>query len=129
MSALRTLRQLHRRHLTMVRWMLLLVLAMVTSSTMPRWVTHAHDGNQASGFILTADRTIDYHDAHADDANTASSDALHTHAHYLAGAAFTLPALFGPLPPLNLSGSHCPPWRNALTPQGLLATLHRPPIA
>ena len=129
MSALRTIRRLHRRHLTMVRGMLLLMLAVVTLSTMPRWVTHAHGGNQASGFILTADRTIDHHDASGDDASTASSDASHTHAHYLAGAAYTLPTLFGHLHQLNLSGHHSPPWRNALTPQGLLATLHRPPIA
>jgi len=129
MSALRTIRRLHRRHLTMVRWMLLLMLAIVTTSTMPRWVIHAHDGNQASGFLLTADQTIDRHVANADAADMAPSDVSQTHVHYLAGAAFTLPALFGPLHQLNLAGDHCPPWRNVLTPQGLLATLHRPPIA
>ena len=129
MSALRTIRRLHRRHLTMVRWMLLLVLAIVTLSTMPRWVVHAHDGNQASGFLLTADQTVEHHVVNSDVPDKAPSDVSHTHVHYLAGAAFTLPALFGQLHQLNPAGNHCPPWRNALTPQGLLATLHRPPIA
>ena len=129
MSALRTIRRLHHRHLTMMRWMLLLALAIVTWSTMPRWVVHAHGGNQASGFLLTADQTVEHDVAHADVPDEAPSDVSHTHAHYLAGAAFALPALFGHLQQRNLSGDHCPPWRNALTPQGLLATLHRPPIA
>jgi len=113
----------------MVRWMLLLVLAIVTLSTMPRWVVHAHDGNQASGFLLTADQTVEHHVVNSDVPDKAPSDVSHTHVHYLAGAAFMLPALFGQLHQLNPAGNHCPPWRNALTPQGLLATPHRPPIA
>ncbi|MHB1272536.1 MAG: hypothetical protein ACYCZD_07140 [Rhodanobacter sp.] len=109
--------------------MLLLVLTIVTLSTMPRWAVHSHDGNQASGFVLTADQTIEHHVANADVPDKAPSDVSHTHVHYLTGADFTLPALFADVHQLNLSGNHCPPWRNALTPQGLLATLHRPPIA
>jgi len=125
MPSLLAIRQLHRRHHKVARWLVLALLAVVTLSTMPRWVTHAHDRHQASGFVFLADQSIDQHDA---EANATSPDAAHSHAHFLAGAAFTLPAQFNHVRQLNLPGNRVPAWRNALMPQGQLTTLHRPPI-
>ncbi len=128
MSALPAIRLLRRRHPRLVAVVLGAILAMVTLSTMPRWLTHAHGEHAAAAMVLSAAQALDHHDTDTDAAGTTSVDDAHTHAHYLAGTAFTLPALLDSLP-LHLPGSHCPPWRGAGAPPLLLATPHRPPIA
>jgi len=91
MYSLRTLRHLHRRHLTVVRWMTLALLFMLTASTMPHWLPHAHHDDRESAFLLSSDLTGDLHvKAVAEGLPTADSEDAHLH--YLAGAAFNLPA-------------------------------------
>lgn len=105
-----------------------LILAMVSLSTMPRWLTHAHGEHAAAAMVLSATQALDHHDIDTDTAAGTSVDEAHTHAHFLAGTAYTLPALIDSLP-LHLPGSACPPGRRAGAPPRLLATPHRPPIA
>ncbi|MGA0585950.1 hypothetical protein ACO2Q2_02255 [Dyella sp. KRB-257] len=128
MPSLPAIRLLRRRH---PRWMaavLALVLTMVTLSTMPRWLTHAHGEHATATMVLGVAQALDHHDVDSGVAAGASVDEEHAHAHYLAGTAFTLPALIDSLP-LHLPGSTCPPGRRASAPPRLLATPHRPPIA
>lgn len=128
MHALPAIRLLQRRHPRMVAVVLGLVLAMVTLSGTPRWLTHAHGDHAAAAAVLSAAQTLDHHDFDSDEGGTASVDDAHTHAHYLAGTAVTLPASLDSLP-LHLPGSACPPARHASAPPLRLAAPHRPPIA
>ncbi len=128
MYSLRTLRHLHRRHLTVVRWMTLALLFMLTASTMPRWLPHAHHDGRESAFMLSSDLIGDLHvKAAAEGLPTADSEDAHLH--YLAGAAFNLPGLMAELHHPALPDNLCPPWLYRHVPQGSPAMPHRPPIA
>ena len=128
MYSLRTLRHLHRRHLTVVRWMTLALLFMLTASTMPRWLPHAHHDGRESAFMLSSDLLGDLH-VKAPSEGLPASDSADAHLHYLAAAAFDLPGLIAELRHPALPDSLCPPWPYRHVPQRSPAAPDRPPIA
>ena len=128
MISLRTLRHLHRRHLTLVRWMTLALLFMLTASTMPRWMEHAHHDDRESTFMLSSDLLGDLH-VKASPVGVPATDSADVHLHYLAAAAFDLPGLMAELRHPALRDSLCPPWLYRHVPQGSPAMPDRPPIA
>ena len=128
MISLRTLRHLHRRHLTLVRWMTLALLFMLTASTMPRWMEHAHHDGRESAFMLSSDLTGDLHVKASPD-GVPATDSADAHLHYLAAAAFDLPGLIAELRHPALPDSLCPPWLYRHVPQRSPAMPDRPPIA
>ena len=112
----------------MVRAVLLFALAMVLSALMPRWITHGHDDAHAAVHAIAVDAAADHHHADgADEPMVSLPDGSHVHAHYLAGAAATLPkivvALCAPV-----QADVCTPWQDASAPDGSPTRLHRPPI-
>jgi hypothetical protein len=131
MSAIHTIRRLQRRHPIALRGMLLLLLAVMTFTSMPKWVAHSHDRAHETIPALTADVSADHHHDGLDDADEPDSsfpDPTHAHVHYLSGAVATLPATFADLCQLAVAGGTCPPGRDASTSDGPLTPLHRPPI-
>lgn len=112
----------------MVRTVLLFALVMVLSALMPRWITHGHDGAHTAVHAIAADAVADHHHADGDGEPVVPlPDGSHAHAHYLAGAAATLPQAVVALCAL-VQANACPPWQDASAPDGLLTRLHRPPI-
>lgn len=112
----------------MVRTVLLFALVMVLSALMPRWITHGHDDAHTAVHAIAADADADHH--HADGGGEPMvplPDGSHVHAHYLAGAAATLPQVVVALRAL-VQADACTPWPDASAPDGSLTRLHRPPI-
>lgn len=108
--------------------MTLALLFMLTASTMPRWLEHAHHDGRESAFMLSSDLTGDLH-VKAPSEDLTASDTEDAHLHYLAGAALNLPGLFAELQHPALPDSLCPPWLYRHVPQDSPAMPHRPPIA
>jgi hypothetical protein len=128
MPAFRTLRRLPQRHPVVVRGMLLLLLAIVSFASMPKWIVHDHDGAHATTPALLIDASADHHHDDADESIVPLPDGSHVHAHYLGGATATLPATLAGLCQLAVPGDACPPWGDASISDGSLTRLHRPPI-
>jgi hypothetical protein len=131
MPILRAIRRLQHRHSTLVGGAMLLFLLMMSFASMPKWVAHSHDHAHEINPALFAEVPANHHHDGLDDADepdTSFPDPEHAHAHYLAGAAATLPATFADLCQLAAPGGACPPGRDASTSDGPLTPLHRPPI-
>jgi len=131
MPTLSAIRRLQHRHALVVRGALLCLLAIMTLASMPKWVAHSHDRAHETVPALTADVPVDHHHDHLDEADepaTSFPDAPHTHVHYLAGVAATLPATLADLCQLAIPGGTCPTGRDASASDGPLTPLHRPPI-
>jgi hypothetical protein len=128
MSAFRTLRRLPQHHPVVVRGVLLLLLAIVTFASMPKWIVHGHDGAHETTPSLAIDVPGDHHHDDAGEPIVPLPDGSHVHAHYLGGATATLPATLAGLCQLAVPGDACPPWQDASTSDGPLTRLHRPPI-
>ena len=131
MLTLRTIGRLQHRRSTLVRGAMLFLLAMVTVASMPKWVTHSHDRVHDTALALTADVAANHHHDGLDDADEPDSyfpDPTHSHVHYVAGAAVTLPATFAELCQFAVLGDACPVGRAASTSLSPLTRLHRPPI-
>lgn len=129
MPAFRTLRRLPQHHPVVVRGVLLLVLAIVTFASMPRWIVHGHDGAHETAPSLTIGVSGDHHHGDAGEPIVPLPDGSHVHAHYLGGATATLPATLAGLCQMAAPGDACPPWQDASASDGPLTRLHRPPIA
>ena len=128
MPVLRTLRRLPQHHPAVVRGVLLLLLAIVTFTSMPKWIVHSHGGAHETAPSLAIGVPADHHQNDADEPIVPLPDGSHVHAHYLAGATATLPMTLAGLCLLAAPDDACPSWRDASTPDGSLTHPHRPPI-
>lgn len=132
MSALRTIRRLHRRHPVALRGALLLLLAVVTFASMPKWLVHSHAGAHETLSLFTDDAPAEhYHDAAdvEDVADVTLPDVPHRHVHYLAGTAATLPSMWLDLFHPVFQREGCPVWSGESAPDSPRVPLYRPPIA
>jgi hypothetical protein len=129
MPAFRTLRRLPQRHPVVVRGVLLLLLAIVTFASTPKWIVRDHGGAHEAAPVLAIGASTDHHHDDAGEPIVPLPDGSHVHAYYLAGVTATLPVALAGLCQLAAQGDACPPWRDASTPDGSLTRPHRPPIA
>ena len=128
MPAFRALRRLPQRRPVAVRGVLLFVLAIMIFVSMPKWIEHGHDDAHQTASSLAVGVPDKHHHDVADEPIVPLPDGSHVHAHYVAGAAATLPAtLVGVCQP-SAPGDACPPWLDVSTSDGALTRLHRPPI-
>ena len=128
MQTFPAIRLVHRRHPIAVRGMLLLLLAMVTFATMPKWVAHSHGAGHNVAVALTVVASADPQHDDGDEPVPFSAETAHAHVHYLGGVAVTLPAALVDVCPPAAIGGCCPPWHSASMLDVPLASLHRPPI-
>ncbi|MBN8712782.1 MAG: hypothetical protein J0H50_02260 [Xanthomonadales bacterium] len=130
MSALYTIRRLQRRHPIALRGVLLLLLAVVTFASMPKWVVHSHDRAHETIAVLVGDVSADHHhDEAGTDGDVATLPEMpYNHAHYLSGAAVTLPSVWLDLPHPIFLREDCPSWCDRSAPDSPQSPLYRPPI-
>ncbi|ODT95453.1 MAG: hypothetical protein BGO50_08745 [Rhodanobacter sp. 67-28] len=110
--------------------MLLLLLAVVTFASMPKWVVHSHDGVHETVAALMGDVSADhYHDDADTDGDGATLPEMpHSHVHYLTGAAATLPSMWLDLFHPIVLRERCPAWCGRSAPDNPQTPLYRPPI-
>lgn len=128
MPALRSLRRLPQHHPVMVRGVLVVLLAIVTFASMPKWIAHGHDDAHATASSLAVGTAFHHQHDVAGEPILPLPDGSHAHAHYLAGASATLPSTFIGLCQRAAPDDVHASWRDASTSDGPLTPLHRPPI-